>query len=80
MKKFFKCLLVLITILALAVIAFIKLFDFNDYKPQIEKLIHKYADLNVKINGDLSVAISLRPTIEINDVCLMFISCNAQRS
>ena len=71
MKKFFKCLLVLITILALAVIAFIKLFDFNDYKPQIERLIHKYADLDVKINGDLSVVISLQPTIEINDVVVM---------
>jgi len=68
MKKFFKYLLFIITALVIAVIVFIKLFDFNDYKPQIEKLIHKYADVNVKINGDLSVAISWWPTIEVNDV------------
>lgn len=68
MKKFFKYLLLVITVLMVAAIVFAKLFDFNDYKPQIEKLIHKYADVNVKINGDLSVAISWWPTVEINDV------------
>ncbi len=68
MKKFFKYLLLVITVLMVAAIVFAKLFDFNDYKPQIEKLIHKYADVNVRINGDLSVAISWWPTVEINDV------------
>lgn len=68
MKKFFKYLLLVIAVLMVAAIVFAKLFDFNDYKPQIEKLIHKYADVNVKINGDLSVAISWWPTVEINDV------------
>jgi len=68
MKKFFKYFLLVITVLMVAAIVFAKLFDFNDYKPQIEKLIHKYADVNVKINGDLSVAISWWPTVEINDV------------
>jgi len=68
MKKNFKYLLILLAILIGSVTVFIKLFDFNDYKPQIERLIRKYADIDVKINGDLYVAISLRPTIEINDV------------
>ena len=68
MKKFFKYLLLIITVLVVAAIIFVKLFDFNDYKPQIEKLIYKYANVNVKINGNLSVAVSWWPTIEINEV------------
>ena len=59
---------VIVAVLAVAIIAFVKLFDFNDYKPQIEKLVRKYADVDIKINGDLAVALSLKPTIEINDV------------
>ena len=68
MKKFLKIMAVIVAVLAVAIIAFVKLFDFNDYKPQIEKLVRKYADVDIKINGDLAVALSLKPTIEINDV------------
>ena len=70
MKKFLKYLLITLAVLVVVIIGFVKLFDFNDYKPQIEKLVHKYADINIKINGDLAVALSLKPTIEVNDVAV----------
>lgn len=70
MKTFLKYLLLTLAVLVVVVIGFIKLFDFNDYKPQIEKLVHKYADIDIKINGDLAVALSLKPTIEVNDVAV----------
>lgn len=68
MKKFLLILLLIVAVPVLGAIAFIKFADFNDYKPQIEKLVKKYADIDVKINGDLEVAVSLKPTIELNDV------------
>lgn len=68
MKKFLLVFLSLILVLVIGFIVFIKFFDFNNYKPEIEKLARKYGNIEVKINGDLKVALSLKPTIEINDV------------
>ena len=70
MKKILFVLLLLILVPILGAIAFIKFADFNDYKPEIEKLVKKYAAVDVKINGDLAVAISLKPTIELNEVAI----------
>ncbi len=70
MKKFLIGLLIVILVPILGIIAFLSFADFNNYKPQIEGLARKYANLDVKINGDLKVGISLKPTIQLNDVTI----------
>lgn len=68
MKKFLLILLLIIIIPIAALFAFLRFADLNNYKPQIEELALKYAKMNVKINGDLKVGISLKPSIELNDI------------
>ena len=68
MKKFLLILLLIIIIPIAALFAFLRFADLNDYKPQIEELALKYAKMNVKINGDLKVGISLKPSIELNNI------------
>jgi hypothetical protein len=68
MKKFLIILTLIIIIPICAVVMFLKFADFNRYKPQIEELALKYANLDVKINGDLKIGISLKPSIDISDV------------
>jgi uncharacterized protein involved in outer membrane biogenesis len=51
-------------------IGFLKFADLNKYKPQIEEMAQKYAGLNVKINGDLDIGVSLKPSIELSDVII----------
>ncbi len=71
MKKIFKILSVIILIpvvLVVAALSFLHFADLNKYKPEIEKLAEKYAGINLKIGGDLDVGISLKPSIELNDV------------
>lgn len=70
MKKILIGLLIVILVPILGIIAFLSFADFNNYKPQIEGLARKYANLDVKINGDLKVGISLKPTIQLNDVTI----------
>lgn len=71
MKTLLKILLILICIpvvvLAIA-FGFLKFADLNKYKPQIEALALKYANTKIVINGDLDVAVSLKPSLELNDV------------
>ena len=71
MKTLLKILLILVCIpvVVLAVaFGFLKFADLNKYKPQIEALALKYADTKIVINGDLDVAVSLKPSLELNDV------------
>lgn len=68
MKKFLLILLLIIIIPIAALFVFLRFADLNDYKPQIEELALKYAKMNVKINGDLKVGISLKPSIELNNI------------
>jgi uncharacterized protein involved in outer membrane biogenesis len=42
--------------------------DINSYKPEVEKLVAKYAKVDAKINGDMKIGLSFKPSIEINDV------------
>jgi len=61
--------IVLLPIIVFAgVIGFLKFADLNNYKPDIEKLVRKYADVEIKINGDIDVGVSLKPTLELSDV------------
>ena len=71
MKKLFKFLLIIILIpvfLIGAALGFLKFADLNKYKPQIEDMAQKYAGLDVKINGNIDVGVSLKPSLELSDV------------
>ena len=71
MKKiiYIVSIIVLLPVVLFAgVIGFLKFADLNNYKPDIEKLVRKYADIEVKINGDIDVGVSLKPTLELSDV------------
>ena len=71
MKKLLKVLLILVCIPLVAVavgIGFLKFADLNKYKPQIEDLALKYANTKIVINGDLDIGVSLKPSLELNDV------------
>ena len=74
MKKFLVTIILLPIILMAGVIGFLKFADLNNYKPSIEKVVRKYAGVEVKINGDIDIAVSLKPTIELSDVDVVNIS------
>ncbi len=78
MKKFFVILLSIILIPIICLVVFLKFANFNDYKPQIEALALKYANMIVKINGDLKIGVSLKPSIELNDVSVAQAENNQQ--
>lgn len=71
MKKVLKVVSVIIllpVILIAGVIGFLKFADLNNYKHDIEKLVQKYASVEMKINGDIGVGVSLKPSLELTDV------------
>ena len=71
MKKLLKILLIIVLIpifLIGGILGFLKFADLNKYKPQIEEMAQKYAGLDVKINGDIDVGVSLKPSLELSDV------------
>lgn len=70
MKKVLLILLLIIIIPFAGLIIFLKTADFNNYKTQIEELALKYAGLKVKINGDLKIGVSLKPSVDLNDVSI----------
>ena len=70
MKKFLIVLAIIIFVPLIGLITFLKLANFNNYKPQIEALALKYANMIVKIQGDLKIGVSLKPSIELNDVSI----------
>ena len=68
MKKFFITLLVIILLPIICVVLAAMFVDINSYKPEVEKLVAKYAKVDAKINGDMKIGLSFKPSIEINDV------------
>ena len=61
--------IVLLPIIIFAgVLGFLKFADLNNYKSDIENLVRKYADMEIKINGDIDVGVSLKPSLELSDV------------
>ena len=71
MKKFIwiVCIIVLIPVILIGgAIGFLKFADLNKYKPQIEEMAYKYTGLDVKIDGDIDVGVSLKPSLELSDV------------
>ena len=63
-------------VLFAAVIGFLKFADLNNYKPDIEKIVRKYTAVGIKINGDIDVGVSLKPTLELSDVDISDIDNN----
>ena len=73
MKTLLKILLVLILIPVFIIggaIGFLKFADLNKYRPQIEKMAYKYTGLDLKINGDIDIGVSLKPSLELSDVTI----------
>lgn len=73
MKKFLIVLLIIILIPVFIIggaIGFLKFADLNKYKPQIEDMAQKYAGLDVKINGDIDIGVSLKPSLQLSDVTI----------
>ena len=71
MKKFIWiiCVIVLIPVILIGgAIGFLKFADLNKYKPQIEEMAYKYTGLDVKIDGDIDIGVSLKPSLELSDV------------
>lgn len=68
MKKFLVILSCIIFLPIICVILAAMFVDINSYKPQVEKLVAKYAKVDAKINGDMKIGLSFKPSIEINDV------------
>lgn len=63
------CVIVLIPVILIGgAIGFLKFADLNKYKPQIEEMAYKYTGLDVKIAGDIDIGVSLKPSLELNDV------------
>ena len=71
MKNILKVVSIIVlipVILFVGVIVFLKFADLNNYKLDIEKLVRKYADVEIKINGDIDIGVSLKPTLELSNV------------
>ena len=68
MKKFLIILGIIIFLPIICVILAAMFLDINSYKPEVEKLVAKYAKVDAKINGDMKIGLSFKPSIEINDV------------
>ena len=59
-----------IIVLALGGYFFVRNFDLNRYKPYIENIVYDATGRTLKMEGDAHLAVSLIPTIEINNVSL----------
>ncbi len=74
MMKLLKLFGLLIMVLLIAAFAggyvFLKNFDLNHYKQDIEKIVYQQTGRQLVINGDAHLGISLLPTLVIDDISL----------
>lgn len=68
MSKTIKIIAGLIAILLITVVVIIKTTDINQYKGQIITLVEEATGRNLQISGDLKFALSLVPTVIVEDV------------
>lgn len=54
-------------VVVIGVIIFISQFDLNKYKPQIERIVFEQTGRKLSLNGDISLKISLVPTVALKD-------------
>ncbi|MBR1600264.1 MAG: AsmA family protein, partial [Alphaproteobacteria bacterium] len=81
MKKFLKIALIVLfipVVLFTIAFGFLKFADLNNYKPDIEKMVRKYAKVDMKINGNIEIGVSLKPSLELNDVYISDIEDNSK--
>lgn len=69
-KKLSSIVASIIIILAIGGYIFVRNFDLNRYKPYIEDIVFNATGRTLKMAGDAHLAISLIPTVVINDVSL----------
>jgi len=67
-KKTASIVATLIIILALGGFFFVRNFDLNRYKSEIENLVFQQTGRKLSLNGEAKLGLSLIPTIVINDV------------
>ncbi len=70
MFKAIKYLLILLFIVVVAVAGVLLTLDVNRFKPEIIELVKEKTGREFAINGDLGLALSLIPTVAVNDVTL----------
>ncbi|HWA81164.1 MAG TPA: AsmA family protein [Acetobacteraceae bacterium] len=66
----FTVIVIVVLVPILAVGVFVARFDPNAYKPQIEQVVDQSLGRRLTLNGPLSLALSLTPTITAEDVAL----------
>ena len=69
-KKLSSIVASIIIILAIGGYVFVRNFDLNRYKPDIEDIVFNATGRVLKMEGNAQLAISLVPTVEINNVSL----------
>ncbi len=69
-KKLSSIVASIIIILAIGGYIFVRNFDLNRYKPYIEDIVFNATGRTLNMGGDAHLAISLVPTVIINDVSL----------
>lgn len=69
-KKLSSIVASIIIILAIGGYIFVRNFDLNRYKPYIEDIVFNATGRTLNMGGDAHLAISLIPTVVINDVSL----------
>lgn len=70
LKIIFLAFMVLLLILVVAGVIFVRSFNINSYKPQIEKVVSDALGRQFKINQDIDFAVSLVPTVVLKNVTL----------
>src|SRR5262245_22986062 len=68
LRNLVLCLIGLVVAAAIAVFFLLQSIDFNQYRPLIQAEVRRLTGRDLEIVGDLKLALSLRPTIEVHDV------------
>ena len=68
LRWLFTILLFIIIAIGISAYFFLKNFDLNDYKSNIEKIVYEQTGRKLTIAGNASVGISLIPTIVLEDI------------
>jgi hypothetical protein len=74
MQKAIKIVAGLITVVLITIAVIIATTDINQYKGQIIDIVENVTGRNLQINGDLKFALSLVPTVIVEDVQLSNVS------
>ncbi len=71
LKKFLKTLLIFTVLLSVALaslVVFLTNLDLNNWRPEIEQFVHEQTNRPLKINGNLSLELSLEPKLYLENI------------